>query len=209
MDRLAKKFFNEKEILSIEDFHKFIDKKKVIVFIPISFVEKLTIEMSKAGAGLIGNYEMCSFRTEGIGTFKPNEKADPFSGKKNQLSYAEEIKLEMECDSKNLNRVIDALLKNHPYDEVAYEVYDFKKRDKKNIGVVVALKSKMRFSELIKRINKKLDLDNDDFKYEFKKIAITSLKIDSRIIESIKLISCECLLSTWKNNYKLLKYKND
>ena len=70
-------------------------------------------------------------------TFKPNEIAKPVSGEKNFLSMVEEIKLEMECDPDNVNMVIDALLMNHPYEEIAYEIYDFKRRDKKAIGLIV------------------------------------------------------------------------
>ena len=131
MKESTNNFFDKSEILFTENFYKFSDRKKIVVFVPYESVDNLIEEMSNAGAGLIGNYKMCSFRTNGTGTFKPNSKAKPFSGKKNELSYEEEYKVEMECVTEKLNNVIDALLKNHPYDEAVYEIYDFKKREKK------------------------------------------------------------------------------
>jgi len=205
MDKLIRRIFRQKEILFAENFYTFIEKKKVVVFVPSKFLEKLALEMSKAGAGTIGNYEMCSFRTEGTGTYKPNEKAKPFAGKKNALSYSDEIKLEMECDARNLNGVINVLLKNHPYEEVAYEVYDFRKRGLKVSGFTVELKSAMQYSELLKRLNKKIKSDVSSMNYEFKKIVLTSLDVTNKILESSKFIEAECLLLFSKNNYKLFK----
>lgn len=195
-DKIIERFFNEKDILSIENFHLFINRKKVIVFVPPDHLEKLTIEMSAAGAGLIGNYEMCSFRTNGTGTFKPNEKAKPFSGKTNRLSYEKEIKLEMECSSGSLNDVINALLKHHPYEETAYEIYDFKKRDNRSAGYTVTFKSKQSLNrEESKAKNSAV---------EFKKLAVVNSNTDNTIIESAKFINCESILIISKKNYKFI-----
>ncbi len=205
MDKLVKRVFKHNEILSSENFYTFIEKKKVVVFVPSKFLEILTSEMSKAGAGVIGNYEMCSFRTEGTGTYKPNDIAKPFAGKKNALSYSNEIKLEMECDAHNLNGVLDVLFKHHPYEEIAYEIYAFRKRDLKVSGVTIKLKSAMPCSELLKRLNKKIESDELSLDYEFMKIVITSLSITDKLIESAKFIEGEYLLLFSINNYKLFK----
>jgi len=205
MDKLIKRIFKKKQVLSVEDFYTFLEKKKVVVFVPSTFLEKLTSEMSGAGAGLIGNYEMCSFRTEGIGTYKPNDNANPFAGKKNALSFSAEIKLEMECDAHNLNEVINVLLETHPYEEVAYEVYDFRKRGLIISGSTVELKSAMLYSDLLKKLNKKIESDELSFNYEFKKIVLTTLDITDKLLESAKFIEAECLLLFSINNYKLFK----
>lgn len=205
-DKSVNKIFDNKEILSVENFYKFIDRKKIIVFVPLDFVGKLTLELSNAGAGLIGNYEMCSFRTEGTGTFRPNEKAKPFSGKRDLLSYEKEFKLEMECEPAKLNKVIDALMKNHPYEEPAYEIYNFTKRDKSIAGVIVNLKHSIKFRQLIKRLNRKFGCSKPDSKFEIGKIAITSSAKEIKIlINSASIINCNCLIIKSKNNYKLFK----
>ncbi len=205
-----RKIFRAGEILSEENFYLFIDKKKIIVFVPESFAEKLTREMSGAGAGLIGNYEMCSFRTEGTGTFKPNQKARPFSGKKNLLSYEKEIKLEMECDAENLNKVTDAILKNHPYEETAYEIYDFKKRTRKISGIVVNLKSGVKFSDLLKRLNmlkkfnSKIESEQEHTGSEAFRIAISDSD-NGNTLESAKFINCDSMILISQKRCKLFK----
>lgn len=204
-NRILSKFFREKEILSEGKFYEFFDKLKIIVFVPHKFVDIVADEMFVAGAGRIANYDMCSFRTEGTGTYKPNEKAKPLLGKKDFLSRVEEVKLEMECAPECLNEVLNAMLKNHPYEETAYEVYEFKKRGKEEIGVTVNLKSKMKLTELFKRMNKNISKDENDLQNEFKKIAVTNSVIDDTKIRSAKLLSCEYLISTSNKNYKLIK----
>ena len=205
MDKLIKRVFKHNEILSSENFYTFIEKKKVVVFVPSKFLEILTSEMSRAGAGVIGNYEMCSFRTNGTGTFKPNKKAKPFTGKKNILSYLEEVKLEMECSPEQVSKVVSALLKNHPYDEAAYEIYDFMKRDEKPLGLTIDLKTKMSFAELYNRINKtKIELELS-YNHELKGFAVINSEVNERIKESAKFINCKCIISKYKRNFKLIK----
>lgn len=40
---------------------------------------------------MIGNYTHCSMFTKSIGTFKPNDDANSYIGKKNQLEFVEEV----------------------------------------------------------------------------------------------------------------------
>ena len=204
---LVSKFFKENEILSVEKFYEYAKKLKIIVYIPEEHVEKVMAEMSKAGAGLIGNYELCSFRTEGIGTFKPTEKANPYSGKKHTLSRVEEVKLEMECDPGIVNAVLDALIKHHPYEEIAYEIYEFMKRGKEEIGFTVNLKSAMKVSQLFSKLNKKIDAEEVRSDTTFKKIAITNSDVSQSILDSAKFTDCHYLISKSlsNKNYKLFK----
>ncbi len=200
-----KKFFNEKEILSAEKFYEFINRIKIIVFVPHKFVELVAAEMSAAGAGRIGNYDMCSFRTEGMGSFKPNRKAKPLLGKKNHLSKIEEVKLEMECDPDNVNKVIDVLLKTHPYEEAAYEVYNFKKRSRKSTGVIINLKSKVKLQELFRRMNTKLTGEDLSLSHTFKKMIITDSDVSESVILSAGFTGSDYLISISNKNFKLFK----
>lgn len=202
------KIFREKEILSKEKFYRFIDRKKIIVFVPDEYVEKVSEGMSMAGAGNIGNYEMCSFRTSGNGTFKPLKTAKPFTGKKNALSKVSEVKLEMECNPGDVNKVLDALLKNHPYEETAYEIYDFKKRESKESGLIVKLKSEMSLKVLFSRMNKKLICEEKDNSRKFSKIVILDSEADETILDSVKFTDCNYIISADSKsdiNYKLYK----
>lgn len=203
--KTVQKVFFKEEILSAENFYSFIDKKKLIVFVPENFTEKLTKELSRAGAGLIGNYSMCSFRTKGVGTFIPGKKADPFTGNKNKLSFENEIKLEMECNDCDLNNILNALMKHHPYEEVVYEIYSFMKRAEEPSGFCIKLNKRLSYSELFKRLNRKINYDIVTGKDYFKKIVITETEVTENIINSAKLTGSDCLLLFSKKINKLFK----
>lgn len=202
---LYKKIFRVSEILSVEKFFRYTEKVKIIVFVPGSHIEKLLKVMSEAGAGLIGKYIMCSFRSEGTGTFFPLKKAKPFSGKVNELSFENEFKFEMECEKGNVNSVVNALLKNHPYEEVVYEIYNFYKRDTKSIGMIIELKNVMKYDSLLKRLNKNLNSPDIGSIPEFKKIILTKSKADLNILNSVNYTGSSLLLEISKTNYKLFK----
>lgn len=164
-------YFKKNEIKSLTPvLREYVSRKKVVTFVPLKYVDKLTFDMSSAGAGRIGNYTVCSFRMKGVGTFLPGSSAKPFSGKKGKLAFEEEVRLEMECGNESLESVIDALLKSHPYEEPAYEIYDFKKRTKKNVAIQCELKKKMTLEELIYRLNNEVVIANGFMGFKFSKI---------------------------------------
>lgn len=96
---------------------------KIVVFVPLTHADKVREVIGKAGGGVIGNYDYCSFSTKGIGRFKPNDKANPHIGKANKLESVEEERIEFVCESKKAKSVIAAIKKVHPYEEVALDVY--------------------------------------------------------------------------------------
>jgi dinuclear metal center YbgI/SA1388 family protein len=79
--------------------------------------------LAAAGAGMIGNYSHCSFRAAGTGTFRPLEGASPFIGEVGQLEQVDEFRLETIVPQRWLSATLDAMIKAHPYEEVAYDVY--------------------------------------------------------------------------------------
>jgi dinuclear metal center YbgI/SA1388 family protein len=99
------------------------DMKKISVFVPPEHVEAVARAMAEAGAGIIGDYEKCSFRIEGIGTFQPRKGANPFLGQVGNLERVREVRLEMLVAGWRVPRVLAAMRKAHPYEEVAYDVY--------------------------------------------------------------------------------------
>ncbi|SHG90254.1 dinuclear metal center protein, YbgI/SA1388 family [Thermosyntropha lipolytica DSM 11003] len=116
------------EILELDDIKPLFPEKseklyKLVVFVPYSHVEEVRRAVNGAGAGYIGNYSDCSFRTPGIGTFKPGEGTNPFIGEKGKVEEVEEYRLETVVPEVLLSGVIDAMLEAHPYEEVAYDVY--------------------------------------------------------------------------------------
>ena len=96
-----------------------VKKVKIFVTVPLKNVENVRIAMCEAGAGVIGNYSYCSISVKGVGTFLPNEKANPHIGERNTLEYVEEEKLEVICEVK---QVITKLREVHPYEEPAIDI---------------------------------------------------------------------------------------
>ena len=95
---------------------------KLITYVPITAVEQLMNALFLAGAGKIGNYEECSFSSEGKGTFRPILTANPVIGELNVQSKVDEVKLEVLVSVHRKHEVLQALFTSHPYEEVAYDL---------------------------------------------------------------------------------------
>jgi dinuclear metal center YbgI/SA1388 family protein len=96
---------------------------KLITYIPESHIEAVRDKLFESGAGIIGNYDQCGFTTSGTGSFRANEMAKPFTGEKGKIHFEKEIRFETILFSYLKDKVIKALLKAHPYEEVAYDLY--------------------------------------------------------------------------------------
>ena len=99
-----------------------INRVKIFVTIPINSVEKVRKAVCDAGAGIIGEYSYCTSSTRVIGTFIPNENANPYIGELNKLEYVDEEKLEFVCEVDKVKKVIEQLMANHPYEEPAIDI---------------------------------------------------------------------------------------
>jgi len=93
---------------------------KLVTFVPTEHIERVAAALHEAGAGNIGNYKNCSFRTTGQGTYMPTGDANPFQGKLNKLEKADEVRIEVIFPKPLESLVLKALRDNHPYEEVAY-----------------------------------------------------------------------------------------
>ncbi len=96
---------------------------KIVVFVPLTHCDIVRKAIGNADGGIIGNYSYCSFSSKGIGRFKPNENARPHIGKADKLEEVEEEKIEFICSRKTAKKVIDAIKKVHPYEEIALDIY--------------------------------------------------------------------------------------
>lgn len=95
---------------------------KLVVFVPSGYEEVVAEALFQAGAGHLGQYDSCAFRTPGTGTFRPLPPARPFLGQTGIIERAHEIRLETIVPQERVSRVIDRMLKAHPYEEVAYDL---------------------------------------------------------------------------------------
>lgn len=98
--------------------------QKLAVHVPEKHKEELTNALYFAGAGSIGKYSECSFQISGIGTFKPEEGSNPFIGEKGIRQSGNEVKVEVVFPKWKQREVLNSMRKNHPYEEVAYDLYD-------------------------------------------------------------------------------------
>jgi hypothetical protein len=94
----------------------------ITFYVPQDHADNVLEAIFEAGAGHIGNYDQCCFRSVGTGQFRPLEGSDPFLGDKLKLEYVPETKVELICSEAKLNDAIKALKMTHPYEEPAYHV---------------------------------------------------------------------------------------
>ena len=99
---------------------------KLAVYVPVSAADAVRNALFEAGCGNIGNYDSCSYNVEGFGTFKANEGCNPFCGEVGELHREEEVRIETVLPAYLKNKVVAALLKAHPYEEPAYDIYPLK-----------------------------------------------------------------------------------
>ena len=95
---------------------------KLFTFAPIEQAAKVRATIFEAGGGNIGNYSECSFNAEGTGTFKAGQRTDPFVGNIGEQHHEKEVKIEVIFPEYLQNRIVAAMIKAHPYEEVAYDV---------------------------------------------------------------------------------------
>jgi hypothetical protein len=114
--------------------------------------------MSRAGAGAIGEYDVCSFRSPGIGTFRPSAQANPSKGKRQRVNEVDEERLEMVVPNERLGAVIAAVREAHPYEEPAIDVLALEavSRDV-GLGRVAIPESTTTVGDLVEMCRKRLD----------------------------------------------------
>jgi hypothetical protein len=97
--------------------------RKLVVFVPAEGLDAVRDAVFEAGAGRIGDYERCSWYTEGTGTFFGGEGSDPTIGERGQEERVPELRLETVFPEERHDAVVAALLRAHPYEEPAFDVY--------------------------------------------------------------------------------------
>ena len=130
---------------------------KIVVFVPTSHLEKVARAMHTAGGGKFVKYEECSFRTVGVGTFKGTADARPFIGTRGVLERTSETKLEMLVETWNLDRVLAAMTKAHPYEELAYDVYQLENKSRMfGLGAIGEMNRTITVKQLLSLVKAKL-----------------------------------------------------
>ena len=100
--------------------------RKLVVFVPNDHVKAVQDAIFSAGGGAIGDYSECSFNLKGTGTFKAGDETDPFVGEKGERHHENETRIEIEYDKWKEGAILAAMRRAHPYEEVAYDIYEMK-----------------------------------------------------------------------------------
>ena len=131
------------------------DLVKLVCFIPASHLEAVSQAVFAAGAGSIGKYDNCSFQISGNGTFRAGEGSHPFTGSIGTVHYEPETRFETILPKYRLKQVVKAMLDNHPYEEVAYDLYPLiNKNPAQGLGIIGELEMDCSETEFLQRAKK-------------------------------------------------------
>lgn len=154
---------------------------KLSVYIPKDVVEKVSRALYAAGAGRLGNYDSCGFRTNGIGSFRPLEGSAPSVGAIGEIEEVSEIKLDTVVSQEHLNDVLQSLLRTHPYETPAYDLFELKTPSKTyGLGRVGQLKEVLSVDAFVDSLKESLGVSGiryvqpNALKKFVKKVAVVS-----------------------------------
>ncbi len=155
-DRIADKIgLINRRILSV----KSNQLMKLYTFVPLVQAEQVRSAIFKAGAGYIGNYSECSFNVQGTGTYKPEEGTNPFAGEVGKRHAEQEVRMEIIFPRHMQNKIVSAMVKAHPYEEVAYDIITLANEYQKvGSGLVGELPEPMSEQNFLARIKSAFDL---------------------------------------------------
>lgn len=132
--------------------------QKLVTYTQPDNAEKLRNALFDAGAGNIGNYENCSFNSQGIGTYMGNENSNPEYGDRFEFVESKEIKIEVTFEKHLQKNILKALFSNHVYEEVAYEIYQTENTHQNiGLGMVGELESPMKQSDFLQFVKDKME----------------------------------------------------
>ncbi|WP_085523343.1 Nif3-like dinuclear metal center hexameric protein [Tuberibacillus sp. Marseille-P3662] len=133
---------------------------KLAVYVPDSHADQLRSSLGAAGAGYIGHYSHCTYNIQGVGTFMPEDGTNPYIGQSGTLEKVNEVKVETVVPESDVKRVVAKMLKAHPYEEPAYDVYLLKSEGKAfGLGRMGTLPSPLSLQALAEDVKMKLGLD--------------------------------------------------
>jgi dinuclear metal center YbgI/SA1388 family protein len=129
--------------------------RKLVTFCPSGHADKVREAIFNAGAGHIGEYDQCSFNTEGAGSFRAGGQAKPFVGDVGKIHFENEIRIETIFPAYLHREVIAALHQSHPYEEVAYDIYSLENEfNRTGAGMIGKLPGKISEKEFLEKLKK-------------------------------------------------------
>ncbi len=133
---------------------------KLVTYSPVNNAATVRGALFDAGAGNIGEYSECSFSLEGEGSFKASDKANPYVGAKGERHYEKEVRVEVVFPQHMQRSVVKALLKAHPYEEVAYDIYQLQNEYQSvGSGLIGELEEPMHIDQFLPFVSDRLNTE--------------------------------------------------
>ena len=150
------------EVLGLNNTKILIPKKhtiqKLTTYIPLKDAEKLRSALFDAGAGNIGNYDQCSFNMDGFGTYRANKKANPTIGEIEIRHQENETCITVIFEKHIESKILNTLFKNHPYEEVAYEIITLNNINQQiGLGMIGEFSTALNEDEFLTFVKKKMN----------------------------------------------------
>ncbi len=174
------------------------DTCKLVIFVPKQHQREVLTSLFASGAGQIGNYDCCSFRGTGTGTFRPRKGAKPFLGKIHELNEVDETRIETIVTQKDLPKILEDVIKSHPYETPAYDVYPLITPEFAGFGRVGDLDTPMALIDFARYVKKALNLPSlkmaGDSELRVEKVAVCSGS-GSGLMKSFLASKAQCYVS--------------
>ena len=148
------------------DEYKILSPKKetlkyLVVYCPVADCDNLKKALFNSGAGLIGNYDSCSFTSKGQGTFRANKGAMPAVGRIGEQHIEQEARIEVVFAKDRELDVLEAMQNNHPYEEIAYQIYTINNEDKMlGSGIIGKLKKPINTKKFLQKLKIQMRTEN-------------------------------------------------
>lgn len=167
------------------------DLLKLVVFVPAGYENPVADALFAAGAGEVGRYDRCSFRSYGTGTFRPGPGTAPFLGRAGVTEAARELRLETILPRAAANRVVEKMIKAHPYEEVAYDLVPLaNRRSDVGLGRIGRLEETLTLAEFARRVKDALAVNTlrlvGDPQARIGKVAVCGGSGSSLLAEAIR-----------------------
>lgn len=131
--------------------------QKLVTYTTPENADKVRNSLFEFGAGTIGNYDNCSFNSDGFSTYQGNENSNPVVGTKGELTQTNEVKIEVTFEKYLQSKILKALFNNHIYEEVAYEIYDIQNSHQNiGLGMIGELETPLSERDFLQMVNDKM-----------------------------------------------------
>jgi dinuclear metal center YbgI/SA1388 family protein len=174
------------------------DRCKLVIFVPKQYQREVLTSLFASGAGQIGNYDCCSFKSAGTGTFMPRKGAKPFLGKLDELNEVDETRIETIVTQKDLPKILESVKKSHPYETPAYDIYPLVTPESMGLGRVGDLETPMALKDFARYVKNALSLPYlkiaGDSKLKVERVAVCSGS-GSGLMKSFLASKAQCYVS--------------